>query len=235
MANLTLLFLPFISLIAALVINLMAYYLPTTQNLSRAWQQMWPSHGDPMEPTPPSHPSRFPHTRWLLRILAIWIASFAVLWQATSADTLAQKLTLAGIGLYLLLIALIDLDHHLVLNRVLVVSTPILVGLSLVGLLPSLPMALAGSLLGLVLFGLMAGIGRGAMGMGDVKLAVWIGFVTGYPQVLIALLLGIIAGGVAAGVLLVTRRIQAKQSIAYAPYLALGAWLVLMQQAHTLP
>jgi leader peptidase (prepilin peptidase)/N-methyltransferase len=40
------------------------------------------------------------------------------------------------------------------------------------------------------------------------------------------MLAGIMAGGVAAAVLLLTRRAGRKDAFAYGPYLALGAWLV---------
>lgn len=70
-------------------------------------------------------------------------------------------------------------------------------------------------------------IGRGALGMGDVKLEAALGALLGYPAVLLAMLAGMIAGGLAALVLLVTRRAGRKDPMAYGPYLALGAWLVL--------
>jgi leader peptidase (prepilin peptidase) / N-methyltransferase len=50
---------------------------------------------------------------------------------------------------------------------------------------------------------------------------------TGYPEVLTALLLGIILGGVAALALLASRRATRKSYMAYAPYLALGALVTL--------
>jgi leader peptidase (prepilin peptidase)/N-methyltransferase len=38
---------------------------------------------------------------------------------------------------------------------------------------------------------------------------------------------GVLAGGVGAFVLLVTRRKGRKDAMAYGPYLALGAWLII--------
>jgi prepilin signal peptidase PulO-like enzyme (type II secretory pathway) len=67
---------------------------------------------------------------------------------------------------------------------------------------------------------------RGAMGAGDVKLAAALGAVLGYPMVLWGLFWGIVAGGLAALLLLVTGRAGRKDTMAYGPYLALGAWLV---------
>jgi prepilin signal peptidase PulO-like enzyme (type II secretory pathway) len=76
------------------------------------------------------------------------------------------------------------------------------------------------------LFFVLALIGRGVAGLGDVKLEAALGALLGYPAVLAAMLAGIMAGGVAAAVLLLTRRAGRKDAFAYGPYLALGAWLV---------
>ena len=62
--------------------------------------------------------------------------------------------------------------------------------------------------------------------MGDVKLEAAAGALLGYPAVLAALFLGVLAGGVAAAFLLLTHRAGRKDAFAYGPYLALGAWLV---------
>jgi leader peptidase (prepilin peptidase) / N-methyltransferase len=65
------------------------------------------------------------------------------------------------------------------------------------------------------------------MGMGDVKLAAVIGAVVGFPLVFTALILGVLVGGVAAALLLVSRRIDRRGTMAYAPYLVVGVALVL--------
>ncbi len=78
------------------------------------------------------------------------------------------------------------------------------------------------------LFLVVALIGRGAMGAGDIKLATALGAILGFPLIFPGLALGIIAGGLAALVLLLTRRVGRKGFIAYGPYLALGSWLVWM-------
>ncbi len=94
---------------------------------------------------------------------------------------------------------------------------------------PDVLQPLLGVLIGGSLFLLIALIGRGAMGMGDVKLAAALGALVGFPAIVPALMVGIIAGGVAALVLLLTRRVGRKDYIAYGPYLALGGWLVFLQ------
>ena len=75
-----------------------------------------------------------------------------------------------------------------------------------------------GGAAGFGLFFLLGVLGRGALGFGNVKLAGVIGLMTGFPSVLVAL---------ATGALLVTGRATRKSKIAYAPYLAAGAVIVL--------
>jgi leader peptidase (prepilin peptidase)/N-methyltransferase len=128
---------------------------------------------------------------------------------------------------FLLVVLVIDLEHRRVLN---VMLLPGAVGALLLSFLPGNPdplRALLGGALGLGLFAVIALIGRGAMGAGDVKLAGVIGLMTGYPGALQALLVGILLGGVAALALVVIRRAGRKSTMAYAPYLCIGALLTL--------
>ena len=78
---------------------------------------------------------------------------------------------------------------------------------------------------------LIALIGRGKLGAGDVKLAGVIGLMLGFPAAITALVIGIFLGGAAAIILLLTRRAGRKSSFAYAPYLALGALVMLLASA----
>jgi leader peptidase (prepilin peptidase)/N-methyltransferase len=89
--------------------------------------------------------------------------------------------------------------------------------------------ALAAAVL-LLLLGALAGAAarsrETAFGLGDAKLILLIGLLTGWPAVLSALLLGIIAAGIVAAVLIVLRGRGATYS--YGPYLAAGAVVVLL-------
>jgi leader peptidase (prepilin peptidase) / N-methyltransferase len=133
--------------------------------------------------------------------------------------------------LHLLLIAYffaviaIDLEHRLVLNRMTGPGLLVALGAAAVGLGPSLPAAMVGATVGFLLLWLPALLLPG-IGMGDVKLAAVIGALMGFPGVFTALGLGIVIGGVAAGLMLVTRRIERRGTIAYAPYLVTGVTLV---------
>ncbi len=132
--------------------------------------------------------------------------------------------------LFLLAVAVIDFEHHRVLNIMLAPAAIVVVGISLLPGSLGLPSALLGGVVGFGIFFLLAIIGRGALGMGDVKLAGVIGMMLGYPDVMTALLAGALLGGVAAFALLATRRATRKTAIAYAPYLACGALLTIWLQ-----
>jgi leader peptidase (prepilin peptidase)/N-methyltransferase len=67
---------------------------------------------------------------------------------------------------------------------------------------------------------------RSGLGMGDVKLAGMLGFLLG-EKVLPALFIGTVAGGVA-GALLLTRSSGRRATMAYGPYLALGAAVAIL-------
>ncbi len=131
---------------------------------------------------------------------------------------------------FFLAVTVIDIEHHRVLN---VMLAPAAVIVALISLLPMPPDPLsmvAGGAAGFGLFLLLAIIGRGALGMGDVKLAGVIGMMLGFPNVLTALMVGAILGGVGAAVMLVMRKATRKTAIAYAPYLAFGALLTIWFQ-----
>lgn len=135
-----------------------------------------------------------------------------------------------------LLITVIDFEHRLVLNKVLLAAGAVALAASVAGLTwaPPLTGALLGGAAGLALFLFIAVVGRGAMGLGDVKLAGFIGLLVGFPAVFNALLLGVVFGGVAAlGAILMGR--GRKSTIAYAPWLSLGAVVTLVRAALAVP
>ena len=127
----------------------------------------------------------------------------------------------------LLAVLVIDLEHRRVLN---IMMAPLAVVALLASALPGQPgllSALLGGAVGLALFGGLALVGRGALGMGDVKLAGVIGLMLGYPAGIYALVGGIFLAGLTALLLLLTRRATRKSTMAYAPYLVVGAIVAL--------
>ena len=83
--------------------------------------------------------------------------------------------------------------------------------------------AAIGGGIGFGLLLIVALISRGGMGGGGVKLAGLIGLVTGFPLVFVAMFLGVVSGGLVAGVLLVTKVKKRKETIPFGPFLALAA------------
>jgi leader peptidase (prepilin peptidase)/N-methyltransferase len=145
-----------------------------------------------------------------------------------------------------LLIFIIDLEHRLILH---IVSVPSAVIVGVIGILDpaqgwlkTVLGGVAGYGLVLVLyflggvFGALIAKRRGspleevAFGFGDVMLAGVIGFAVGWPGVVVALFLGILAAGEYSLAyilsMLVRRRYQALQPIPYGPFLICGAAIV---------
>jgi len=166
------------------------------------------------------------------RHVAVWIAAVILGWLAFRpagwrSDSWLAASVVALYAWFFLAVAAIDLEHRLVLNRMVLPALPMaMVGNLLVGL-PSVPSALSGAAFGFGLFLVLALAWPGAMGMGDVKLAGVIGLTVGVPGVFVAVVVCILAGGLAGFIALIGNRFRPGRTIAYAPYLALGAWTAL--------
>jgi leader peptidase (prepilin peptidase)/N-methyltransferase len=65
--------------------------------------------------------------------------------------------------------------------------------------------------------------GAGAFGMGDVKLLVGVGLMSGGIRAITGIVSGLFLAGVVLGILLVTRRITLKSYVPYGPFLIFGA------------
>lgn len=124
-------------------------------------------------------------------------------------------------------ISAVDLKERRIPNKLLALVTALATTVSLIFHQPPPLSALLGGCIGLVAFLLLARARPGALGMGDVKLAGAIGLMVGFPQVCFVLLLGMIAAGSVALALSLSRRNV--RMMAYAPYLAIGAALVLLR------
>jgi leader peptidase (prepilin peptidase)/N-methyltransferase len=127
----------------------------------------------------------------------------------------------------LILVTVIDLEHRLVLNRVILPS--ILLALIAAPFTPDLNWrsALVGGLLAFGLFYLAALLYPGGMGAGDVKLAAFIGLITGFPNVFVALLVTVLAGGIISLLLVLTKIRSRRDYIPYGPFLVLGGVFAL--------
>ena len=155
------------------------------------------------------------------------IAAFALVWWRFSASPV-QAAVACLYAAFLLTVAVIDLEHRRVLNVMLAPAAVVALLASLLPGPPSVLSAVVGGAAGFGLFFLIAIVGRGKMGAGDVKLAGVIGLMLGFPAAITALVIGIFLGGAAAIILLITHRAGRKSTFAYAPYLALGALVMLL-------
>lgn len=146
---------------------------------------------------------------------------------------LPAYLWFAGVGLALVLT---DLDVHRLPNRILYPSTLVGAALLLVaaiadGDLASFGRALAGASLYFAIFLALALVARGGFGLGDVKLAFFLGLFLTYRswEVLGAgVALGIAIGGVVAIALLLAGRATRKAKIPFGPAMIFGSYLALV-------
>lgn len=160
-------------------------------------------------------------------LLGTMVAVF-LLGRARFAGNLSALFAFWFYAFYFLTVAVIDLEQRRVLDIMSVPAALMALALAAGRGLPAVRQALLGAAVGLGIFLLLALFSRGKLGAGDVKLAGVIGLATGYPAVVPALCAGILCGGIATGVLLLSGRIGLKSYIAYAPYLAAGALGVLL-------
>jgi len=151
---------------------------------------------------------------------------FALLWYRYGFSLWLLLATLYAC--FFIVIFFIDLEHHLVLNRA--IYPAIVVALLLIPFAPghSAKELLLGGLIGFALLFLIASIYPAGMGMGDVKLATFIGLVVGFPSVFVALLFSFVAGGLVGGGLLLTGLKGRKDPIPFAPFLAAGGMVAML-------
>lgn len=139
----------------------------------------------------------------------------------------ALAFTLIMACLFVAILA-IDLEHHLILNRLVYPAAAAVLLANIFRGDPGFLMGLAGAGVGLGLLTLPAAVFRGGMGWGDVKMAGLIGLVVGFPQVFVAILGAIIAGGLVAAGLMALRARGRKDAIAFGPFLSVAAIVTML-------
>jgi leader peptidase (prepilin peptidase)/N-methyltransferase len=139
------------------------------------------------------------------------------------------------------IVFVIDLEHGLILNKVVYPSMVVALLLALIpqswltqefwltpAIKPGIASAALGGGIGFVVFLLIALVSRGGLGWGDVKLAALIGLATGSPLVFVAIIMAAILGGIVAVGLLISRRRKRREAIPFGPFLALAAMVTLL-------
>jgi leader peptidase (prepilin peptidase)/N-methyltransferase len=145
--------------------------------------------------------------------------------------------TLLLFGAYFLTLVLLlatDLDQRLLPDVITLPAIPIALLAGLGGLDPlvagALPAAVAVAVVVPVgLYLLSIPFGAGAIGMGDLKLLVSVGLVSGLARTVIGVVAGALVAGVVVAALLATRRVTLKSYIPFGPFLIIGAmWGILV-------
>lgn len=148
----------------------------------------------------------------------------------------AQLGIMAFYACLLTVVFVIDLEHGLILNRVVY---PALIVALLLALVPQpwltrwvvtngIANAALGGAIGFTIFLLIAIVSRGGMGWGDVKLVALIGLATGFPLVLFAIVLSAIIGTMVAVALMIARRRRFGETLPFGPFLAVGTMITLV-------
>jgi leader peptidase (prepilin peptidase) / N-methyltransferase len=135
----------------------------------------------------------------------------------------------------LILIIVIDLEHRLILDVVTLPMTglALLFSFALTNDQNNIWLAVLGAVTGFLLFYFAYWIGQlmfgpGALGFGDVKLALLMGAMLGFHRIIFALILGILLGGLISALLLASRRFNRNQYLPYGQYLALAGIVMIL-------
>ena len=176
------------------------------------------------------------HAAWLMRAREPWAAYPVLAGAALLVGAIlgmrgrepAEIILASGFSACFLALAWSDLRRRLIPNRL--VYPALVLALAVSGAWPDrgFPEALTGGLGALAVAIAIRGLSGGGLGGGDVKMAALMGAVVGYPGVLSASLVTVIAGGATAAMLLVTRRADRRACVPYGPCIALGAIAALV-------
>jgi leader peptidase (prepilin peptidase)/N-methyltransferase len=171
-----------------------------------------------------------------------WRTIVVVLLGGASLGALPLRVTdpvpLAIFGAFFAALTLLlatDLDQRLLPDVITLPAIPIALALAVAGANPLVPPgALPGAILAAVaipafLFVVAIPFGAGAIGMGDLKLLVSVGLLTGLARAVTGVVVGALVAGVVLAILLVARRITLRTYVPFGPFLIIGAyWAVLV-------
>lgn len=127
-----------------------------------------------------------------------------------------------------IVLGVIDLEHKLILNKIVYPAAVVALIIDAFLPQPGIINGVIGGTIGFALLLIPALIYRGGMGWGDVKMAALIGLVTGFPLVFVALLTGVVLGGLVGGILLLLRIKKRKEAIPFGPFLSLATIATLL-------
>jgi leader peptidase (prepilin peptidase)/N-methyltransferase len=145
-----------------------------------------------------------------------------------------QVLLFGGYFLALTLLLATDLDQRLLPDLVTLPLIAVTLVAAVAGLSPLVAGQLGWAVLAAVaipgfLFAISLPFGAGAIGMGDLKLLVSVGLLTGLARSIAGLVVGALVAGVVIGLLLLLRRVTLRTYVPFGPFLIIGAfWAVLV-------
>lgn len=128
----------------------------------------------------------------------------------------------------LILVTVTDLEHRLIFNIIILPAILLAIGAAFVTPGMTWRSALVGGVTAFVIVYLAVLVSRGGLGEGDVTLSTFLGFVMGFPHIVLSLTFGVFLGGFVAFTLLVTRRVTLKTFIPYGPFLTTTGWIMLV-------
>ena len=165
---------------------------------------------------------RYPAVELLTGVLFVWcFLRFGLSPQLVSALVFSA---------FMVAITFIDLDHQIILDGMLALLAVCGLGLQLWTGAVGFVSMLIGVLVGGGLLLVIAVVSGGGMGGGDVKFAAALGFWLGWPGILLGLFLGFVLGGVISLLLIATGLRGRKDFIPFGPFIAIGAWIVLLYE-----
>ena len=177
------------------------------------------------------------------RVVAVEIVTGALFLSAYFKLGWGAPFVLVGAGVALLVaIAVIDLEHRLIPNRLVIPASLVLLALAPLwpelGIdralafeqvhLASLANSLAAGAGAFLVFLAIKAVYPAGMGAGDVKMAGMLGLLVGYPGIVVALWLAVVAGGAVAVGLLALGGRSRKDAMPFGPFLSAGGVVALL-------
>ncbi len=170
------------------------------------------------------------------RDVAVHVVSaglFGLLWGLYASGDAIKLILVSFYTLVLLLVTVTDLEHRLIPNHAILPAIGIAALASPIRFGAGWPWALLAGAIGFLFFSIAAWLGervlgRGALGWGDVKLAAFVGLIGSFPQIFVALVVTIVAGGVISLALLIARRVTLRTAIPYGPFIVIGGFYAMI-------
>ncbi len=138
-----------------------------------------------------------------------------------------EALAMSVLFSVLLVLSMIDISHQIIPNKILIflfmLSLPYVLLISRTYVESIIGFFSASGLLYII-----ALLAKGQMGGGDIKLMAVCGFVLGWQNILLALMLGSIVGAVVGIFLLISGVVKKKQLIPFGPYLSIGIMIAAL-------